>query len=73
MPLRNGDRGYGVVSKSLHWLTFALRTPARGGERRLGRPARRRARGALRGGRAALGLVLKRTVVQRDRHLSRML
>ena len=24
MPLRNGDHGYGTVSKTLHWLTFAL-------------------------------------------------
>ena len=24
MPLRNGDHGYGGVTKTLHWLTFAL-------------------------------------------------
>jgi cytochrome b561 len=24
MPLRNGDHGYGGVTKGLHWLTFAL-------------------------------------------------
>jgi cytochrome b561 len=40
MPLRNGEHGYGGVTKALHWLTFAL---------------------------------IKHTVVQRDRHLSRML
>jgi hypothetical protein len=24
MPLRNGEHGYGVVTKSLHWLTFLV-------------------------------------------------
>lgn len=24
MPLRNGEHGYGVVTKVLHWLTFSV-------------------------------------------------